>query len=39
MKFALLKQLSELDPMLDLIEAGRLVVWMPPKARRLMSAA
>lgn len=33
MEFALLKQLSELDPMLNLIEARRLVIWVPPKAR------
>jgi hypothetical protein len=30
MKFALLQQLSELDPMLNLVEACRLIIWMSP---------
>jgi hypothetical protein len=30
MKFALFQQLGELDPMLNLVEARRLIIWMSP---------
>lgn len=39
MKFAFLKELCKLDPMLNFIEARRLVIWVPPEAGRLMPAA
>jgi hypothetical protein len=30
MEFALFQQLSEFDPMLNLVEASRLIIWMSP---------
>lgn len=39
MKVGILQQSGQLDPMVDLRKSPRLVLWMPPEARRLMATA
>lgn len=37
MELPLLKKFRQTRPMVDIVEAGGLVVWMAPESRRLMS--
>lgn len=39
MDFGLFQKLGQLNPMLNVVEVGRLVVWMSPQTGRLVTAA
>jgi hypothetical protein len=39
MELGLFQQLSQFDPVLNIVEMGGLIVGMPPQPRRLMATA